>query len=106
MVGPGVTRQNISHWETDRHPPNLAQFEKLCELLGVSADWLLLGIPSLRVDALPWAKAEESAVATKVPAPPPTKGVTPKGPRRQINRDAFDKRVPPPGSAAKKKRSK
>jgi transcriptional regulator with XRE-family HTH domain len=38
-----MSKQGISHWETGRYEPNIAQLTKLCEVLGCSADWLLLG---------------------------------------------------------------
>lgn len=39
-----VTRQTISDWESERHFPNAAQVIRLCRTLGISADYLLLGI--------------------------------------------------------------
>jgi len=86
-----VTRQNVSHWETDRHTPSLAQFAKLCDILGVSADWLLCGEPSVRVESLPWTLLGQKQVK-----PPPREGPkTDSGPRRAISKRAFNERVPP-----------
>lgn len=39
----GCSKQNISHWEAGRFEPNLTFVAKLCEVLDVPADWLLLG---------------------------------------------------------------
>lgn len=87
-----VTRQNVSHWETDRHTPSLAQFAQLCAILEVSADWLLLGEPSVRVGTLPW-----TLMGHKHVPPPPREGPKPDaGPRRAISKRAFNERVPPP----------
>lgn len=36
-------KQGISHWEKDRFQPNLEQLGALCEVLGCTADYLLLG---------------------------------------------------------------
>jgi transcriptional regulator with XRE-family HTH domain len=37
----GVSKSTISHWENGRYEPSLAQLTALCEVLKVSADWLL-----------------------------------------------------------------
>jgi ribosome-binding protein aMBF1 (putative translation factor) len=87
-----ITRQNVSHWETDRHTPSLTQFAQLCELLDVSADWLLLGEPAVRVGSLPWTLMG----SRHVPPPPRERPKPDPGPRRAISRQAFNKRVPPP----------
>lgn len=39
----GCSKQNISHWEAGRFEPNLTYIIKLCQVLDVPADWLLLG---------------------------------------------------------------
>lgn len=39
----GCSKQNISHWESGRFEPNLGFLMKLCQVLDVPADWLLLG---------------------------------------------------------------
>jgi len=39
----GMSKQGISHWETGRYEPNIAQLARLCEVLDCTADWLLLG---------------------------------------------------------------
>jgi transcriptional regulator with XRE-family HTH domain len=39
----GCSKQNISHWEAGRFEPNLGFLMKLCQVLDVPADWLLLG---------------------------------------------------------------
>lgn len=39
----GVSKQTIAHWEANRYEPKLVYLAKLCEVLDVSADWLLTG---------------------------------------------------------------
>lgn len=39
----GCSKQNISHWEAGRFEPNLSFIAKLCQVLDVPADWLVLG---------------------------------------------------------------
>ena len=39
----GVSRQAVSKWESGAATPDLATMARLCEALGVSADYLLLG---------------------------------------------------------------
>jgi transcriptional regulator with XRE-family HTH domain len=37
----GVSKQTISHWESGRYEPGVEQLRGLCNVLKVSADWLL-----------------------------------------------------------------
>jgi transcriptional regulator with XRE-family HTH domain len=37
----GVSKQTISHWESGRYEPGIEQMRGLCNVLKVSADWLL-----------------------------------------------------------------
>jgi transcriptional regulator with XRE-family HTH domain len=37
----GVSKQTISHWENGRYEPGVEQLRGLCNVLKVSADWLL-----------------------------------------------------------------
>lgn len=39
----GVSKQTIAHWEANRYEPKLIYLARLCEVLDVSADWLLTG---------------------------------------------------------------
>lgn len=39
----GVSKQTIAHWEANRYEPRLMHLARLCEVLGVTADWLLTG---------------------------------------------------------------
>jgi transcriptional regulator with XRE-family HTH domain len=39
----GCSKQIISHWETGRNEPNLGQIAALCEILGITSDWLIRG---------------------------------------------------------------
>ena len=39
----GVSRQAVSKWESGQTNPDVAYITEMCRLLGVSADWLLLG---------------------------------------------------------------
>jgi transcriptional regulator with XRE-family HTH domain len=39
----GVSKQTIAHWEANRYEPKLMYLARLCEVLDVSADWLLTG---------------------------------------------------------------
>ena len=39
----GVSRQAVSKWESDQTNPDVAYVARMCRLLGVSSDWLLLG---------------------------------------------------------------
>lgn len=47
-----VTRGTISGWETGRYSPNPEQLIQLCQVLAVSADWLL-GLRQDQTDASP-----------------------------------------------------
>lgn len=38
-----VSRQSVSKWETDASVPDLDKLVKMCEVFGVSLDWLVLG---------------------------------------------------------------
>jgi transcriptional regulator with XRE-family HTH domain len=42
-LSPSVSKQTIAHWEANRHFPILPHVRQLCEILGVSADSLVLG---------------------------------------------------------------
>lgn len=39
----GVSKQTIAHWEANRYEPKLMYLARLCDVLDVSADWLLTG---------------------------------------------------------------
>jgi len=39
----GYSKQTVSHWEAGRFEPNMETIVKLCQVLDVPADWLLLG---------------------------------------------------------------
>ena len=47
----GVSRQAVSKWESDQTNPDVAYVARMCRLLGVSSDWLLLGEESARLEA-------------------------------------------------------
>jgi transcriptional regulator with XRE-family HTH domain len=56
----GVSKQTISHWENGRYEPGVEQLRGLCNVLKVSADWLLEREPlalNLPPDALEEARA-------------------------------------------------
>lgn len=55
-----VSRQSISKWETDASVPELDKLVKMCEVFGVSLDWLVLG----REPAAP----QSAPVAVQLPA--------------------------------------
>lgn len=38
-----VSRQSVSKWETDASVPDLDKLVRMCEVFGVSLDWLVLG---------------------------------------------------------------
>jgi transcriptional regulator with XRE-family HTH domain len=58
----GTAKQTISHWEKGRYEPNIVQLQRLCELLGCTADWLILNKSpgKLGPDALDQAKFYDS----------------------------------------------
>ncbi len=41
---PSVSKQTIAHWEADRYRPHIDQVAQLCQILGMSADALVLGV--------------------------------------------------------------
>lgn len=63
----GVTRQTISKWELDTSTPDLDYLCKLCDLFGVTADYLIR----------PEKETVETAEAAKTPPPPPTEQAPP-----------------------------
>jgi transcriptional regulator with XRE-family HTH domain len=42
-LAPPVSKQTIAHWEANRHFPVVTHVRQICEILGVSADALVLG---------------------------------------------------------------
>jgi transcriptional regulator with XRE-family HTH domain len=44
--GKDVTKAVVSGWEQDQHSPRADQLRMICERLGCSADFLLLGVAS------------------------------------------------------------
>lgn len=49
QLGPGVGRAAFNHYLTKmNHQPNVDTFKRICEILDVSADWLLFGDVSAR----------------------------------------------------------
>jgi transcriptional regulator with XRE-family HTH domain len=54
----GQAKQTISHWETGRYEPSIVQIQRLCEVLGCSAEWLILNKSPAKLgpDALDQAK--------------------------------------------------
>ena len=79
----GVTRQTISKWELDTSTPDLDYLCKLCDLFGVTADYLIR--PERET-----VETSETAEAAKTPPPPPTEQAPPP-PRPET--------APPPTSA-------
>ena len=73
----GVTRQTISKWELDTSTPDLDYLCKLCDLFGVTADYLI--------------RPEKETVETAEAAPPPPTEQAPPPPRPET--------APPPTSA-------
>ena len=65
----GVTRQTISKWELDTSTPDLDYLCKLCDLFGVTADYLI--------------RPEREAVETAETAPSPPTGQAPPPPRTE-----------------------
>jgi transcriptional regulator with XRE-family HTH domain len=76
----GVTRQTISKWELDTSTPDLDYLCKLCDLFGVTADYLI--------------RPEKEAVET---APPPPTEQAPPPPRTEP--------TPPPAAPSAKRLS-
>lgn len=66
----GVTRQTISKWELDTSTPDLDYLCKLCDLFGVTADYLIR--PERET-----VEIDHSAEAPASPAPPPKPAPTP-----------------------------
>lgn len=55
----GVTRQAVSKWESGQTTPDVLTIGKLCQVLGVSADYLLLGkVPDSGTDEKEWEMPE------------------------------------------------
>ena len=63
----GVTRQTISKWELDTSTPDLDYLCKLCDLFGVTADYLIR----------PEKETVETAETAKTPPPPLTEQAPP-----------------------------
>ena len=76
----GVTRQTISKWELDTSTPDLDYLCKLCDLFGVTADYLIR----------PEKETVETAETAETAPPPPTEQAPPP-PRPET--------APPPTSA-------
>lgn len=45
----GVTKAAVSAWETDRAYPSVDNLIRICELLDVSSDYLLMGTDAQRI---------------------------------------------------------
>ena len=76
----GVTRQTISKWELDTSTPDLDYLCKLCDLFGVTADYLI--------------RPEKEAVEAVETAPPPLTEQAPSLPRTET--------TPPPATPSVK----
>ncbi len=76
----GVTRQTISKWELDTSTPDLDYLCKLCDLFGVTADYLI--------------RPEKEAVEAVETAPPPPTEQAPSLPRTET--------TPPPAAPSVK----
>ena len=73
----GVTRQTISKWELDTSTPDLDYLCKLCDLFGVTADYLIRPNAEIQADSLqplptpvPSAEAEAQMPPPPEPCPP------------------------------------
>lgn len=55
-----VAYQTVGHWETGRRSPDLETLEVLCDLFGVTADYLLgrSEVPTLEISAEEWQLVE------------------------------------------------
>lgn len=42
----GVSPQRLSHWETEKHPPDITAMVALQRMRGVSLDWIYAGDPT------------------------------------------------------------
>ena len=71
----GVTRQTISKWELDTSTPDLDYLCKLCDLFGVTADYLI--------------RPERETVEAAETAPPPPMEQAPSPPRTEPAPDAL-----------------
>lgn len=72
----GVTRQSVSKWELDQATPETGFAVALCDLFGVSLDYLVRGVEPQEAPAVTTVQAEESRPAE---APPAVKPLTGKG---------------------------
>ena len=69
----GVTRQTISKWELDTSTPDLDYLCKLCDLFGVTADYLIR--PNTETQSVPFTPPPAPSPSAKAEAqilPPPT----------------------------------
>ena len=72
----GVTRQSVSKWELDQATPETGFAVALCNLFGVSLDYLIRGVEPPEEPTVTAVQAEESCPAE---APPAVKPLTGKG---------------------------
>ena len=72
----GVTRQSVSKWELDQATPETGFAVALCDLFGVSLDYLIRGVEQPEEPTVTAVQAEESRPAE---APPAVKPLTGKG---------------------------
>ena len=66
----GVTRQTISKWELDTSTPDLDYLCKLCDLFGVTADYLIRPERET-IESAPIQRAEPQPPPPQVDLPPP-----------------------------------
>lgn len=63
----GVTRQAVSKWESGQTVPDAHTVARLCQVLHVSADYVLLGIDPETQQSVPNASADRISDATPCP---------------------------------------
>ena len=76
----GVTRQTISKWELDVSTPDLDYLCKLCDLFGVTADYLIRPERET-VETVGSADPAKATDAVETPKTAPTEAVPPPAPR-------------------------
>lgn len=67
----GIAASNISEWWAERSSPTIATLQKICEITGVSMDWLVLGRAEPYVDELLfhniWEEAKRFSEINQIP---------------------------------------